>query len=106
MSTITKEIKEKLIAKHGKDNLRLIEVPTNEIETEFLEILVLVPDREIFSQYMKYIDVNFKKAADILIKATVLTSKEIILADDDLANSAAIAITELIEIRKSRVKKL
>ncbi|MGB1294863.1 MAG: hypothetical protein ACPG6V_05235 [Flavobacteriales bacterium] len=106
MSKITKELKEQFIKEHGKNNLRIIEIPTNDAETEFMECLVLVPTRTIQSQYMKYIEVNFKKACDVLIKGCMLTGKEAVLADDALATSAVTGIAELIEIRQARVKKL
>ena len=102
---MTKEQREALIKEHGESNLRRLELPKDDLNTEFVEIVVRVPDRATMGQYMKYMDVNPKKAQEILVKQCVLTEKEMIMNDDALFLTAVSGIAELIPIREGRIKK-
>ena len=105
-SNLTKEVKNSLIEKHGKDNLRVVKLPTDDSETEFLDVLVKVPSRSTMNQFMRFIDTSPKKAQEILINQCLLTSKDEVVNDDSLFMTAITGITELFPIRTARVEKL
>ncbi|WP_136464941.1 hypothetical protein [Flagellimonas onchidii] len=105
MAKLTKEQKEAFIKKYGETNLRRVELPMDDLNTKSLEVIVRVPDRATMSQYMKYADVNPKKAQEILIKQCLLTDKEQVMDDDALFMTAVSQIAELIPIREGRIKK-
>jgi hypothetical protein len=105
MAKLTKEQREAFIKKYGEHKLKTLEVPLDDLHTEFMEVKTLIPDRAVMSQYMKYIDVNPKKAQEILVKHCILTDKEIIMNDDALFLTTVSLLAELIPIREGRVKK-
>ncbi len=98
------KVKETLVKKYGKDKLRIVELPMNDMGTEVLEVAVLVPSRSVMSQYMRFIDSNPKKAQEILINHCLLTSKEEVNADDALFNTCVMGIAELFPIREYKIK--
>lgn len=93
------------ISTYGESKLRKLEVPLTDDGAEYYEVVAIVPDRAVMSQYMKYIDINPKKAQEILIKNTVKTHLEEIMADDALFMTTVSLVAELIPIRDGRVKK-
>lgn len=103
---VPKELKDSLIQEHGKENLRILELPKDDLETSALEVIVKVPNRTVMSQFMRFIDNNPKKAQEILISNCLLTSKEEVNADDALFMAAVGGIGELFPIRQARVKNL
>lgn len=105
MAKLTKEQREAFIKKYGEKRLRTLEVPTDDLNTEYMEVKALVPDRATMSQYMKYVDINPKKAQEILVKQCLLTDKEVIMNDDALFLTTVSLLAELIPIREGRVKK-
>jgi len=105
-SNLTEEVKKALIEKHGKENLRVIQLPIDDSETEFLDVLVKVPSRSTVNQFMRFIDTLPKKAQEVLINQCLLTSKDEVMADDHLFLTAIAGISELFPIRNARVKKL
>jgi len=105
-SNLTPEIKKSLIEQHGEDNLRVVKLPTNDSETEFLDVVVLIPTRNAMNQFMRFMDSSPKKAQEILINQCMLTSKDEVMADDALFMTAIAGITELFPIRNARVEKL
>lgn len=102
---ISTEQRESFIQTYGSKNLRLLEVPTTDDTAEYMEVVAIVPDRATLGQYMKYIDVNPKKAQEILVKQCVKSELETILADDALFMTTVSLLAELIPIRDGRVKK-
>lgn len=94
------------IETHGKDKLRTLELPTDDLGNDHIEVLVKIPTRRVMSQYMKYVDGNPNKAQEILVKECVLTKKDEILADDALFMTTVGLLAELIPIREGRIKKL
>jgi len=98
------KLKEALVKQYGKEKLRSIELPKNDMGTEILEVAVLVPGRSVMSQYMRFIDTNPKKAQEILINHCLLTSKEEVNADDALFNTCVMGIAELFPIREYKIK--
>lgn len=102
---LTPEQRAAFISTYGENRLRILEVPTTDNGAEYLDVVAIVPDRATMSQYMKYIDVNPKKAQEILIKQCIKTHLEEILADDALFLTSVSLVAELIPIRDGRVKK-
>lgn len=90
--------------KHGADRVRMIDVAKNEEGTEFMTVLAIVPTRTILGQYTKMDRVDPKRADELLVKACLLSHKDIVVADDGLFNGALAGIAELIPIRKAVVK--
>ncbi|MFK7059563.1 hypothetical protein V3Q90_05430 [Flavobacterium oreochromis] len=101
---VTDEIINNLKATHGQD-LRKLSLPTNDEETEFLEVMAIVPKRKIIGQYQKYERIDPLKAQEIVVKNCVLTDKERVLADDGLFYSAFTALTELMPIRQGKSER-
>ncbi|OWP83883.1 hypothetical protein BWK59_08175 [Flavobacterium davisii] len=89
---------------HGQD-LRKLTLPANEDETEFIEVMAVVPKRKIIGQYQKYERIDPLKAQEIVVKNCVLTDKEKVLADDGLFYSAFTALTELMPIRQGKSER-
>jgi len=102
--TIDQKVKEALAKQYGKEKLRVIELPLNDMGTEIKEVAVLVPSRSVMSQYMRFIDSNPKKAQEILINHCLLTDKEEVNADDALFNTCVMGIAELFPIREYKIK--
>lgn len=100
--TVSKETIEKV---GGEKNLRRLELPTNDLGNEVLEVIVAVPDRRTMGQYLKYQNVNPAKAQEILVKNCLLTDLETVLADDGLFLTAFGQMVELIPIREGKIKK-
>ena len=105
MAKLTKEQRESFIKKYGENRLKTLEVPMDDLNTEFMEVKALIPDRATIGQYMKYADINPKKAQEILVKQCLLTDKEIIMNDDALFMTTVSLLAELIPIREGRIKK-
>ncbi len=103
---ITDALVASAMTKHGKDKLRLIDLPLDDDATGYKTVLACVPSRTVTGQYRRYVDVDPKKADEILVKACLLSHKEEVLADDGLFYGALNAISELIPVRKGIVKNL
>lgn len=97
--------KEVLLQTHKREDLRAVELPMNDMDTEFLEVAICVPSIAVTAQFMKYMDTNPKKGQEILIKQCLLTNKEQVMNDKYLFLTAVTHISELIPIREGRVKK-
>lgn len=102
---MNKETREAFIKKYGEKNLRIIELPLDDMNTDYIDVSVRIPDRNTMSQFMKYQDINPKKAQEILIKQCLLSHKEQVMGDDALFMTAVSQIAELIPIRDARIKK-
>jgi len=105
LKTLDPKTKEAIKKQYPNDKLAILEIPTDETETEFMEVAVRVPTRQVLSQYMKWIDQNPKKAQEILVRGCVLTDREIIEADDFMFNTTVSLLAELIPIGNGRIKK-
>lgn len=105
MTKLTDAIKKPLIEKYGKEQLRVLEIPTTEAHKEVIEVAVVIPSRNVFGQYMKWADVNPKKSQEILVRGCVLTSREQIEADDFMFNTVVSLLAELIPIGQGNIKK-
>ena len=105
ITAVSAEQKEKLKTLH-KDKLRSLLLPTDDENENFLEVLAVVPDRNITGQFQKFITTDPKKAQEILVKNTLKTSKEEVLADDALFYAAFSLIVELIPVRQGKFGKV
>ena len=101
---ITQTMIDEAKAKHGRDKVRIIELPLDDEATAYKAILAVVPTRTVVGQYRRYADTDPKKADEILVKACVLSSKDEVLADDGLFYGALTGVAELIPVRKAIVK--
>ena len=102
---LSEEQRKAFIDEYGEDKLKIAELPLDELDTESIEVVLLVPDRRVTGMYLKFSDTDPKKAMEILVKNCLLTDKEIVMKDDALFNTAVSAIAELIPIRESKIKK-
>lgn len=89
----------------GEENLRRLELPTDDTGVDTLEVIVRVPNRKTLGQYLKFVQSNPAKAQEILVKNCVLTNLEAILDDDGLFLTACSQLAELIPIREGVIKK-
>lgn len=105
MAKLTKEQREAFIKKYGEKNLKTLELPLDENNTDSMDVVCVIPDRSVMGQFMKFIDINPKKAQDILLKQCLLTDKEVVLNDDALSMTAVAMIAELFPIRQGKIKK-
>ena len=95
------EVKTSLKKEYG-DKLKSLILPMDDNGTEELEVLAVVPSRNVVGQYLKYLNQDPKKAQEILVKACLVTNKEEVLADDGLFYASASLIGELIPIRQGK----
>lgn len=102
---VAKEIKESLKKEHG-DKLKSLILPMDDNGSEELEVLAVVPSRNIVGQAMKFMQSDPKKGQDILVKNCILTDKETVLNDDSLFYAAAGLLVELIPIRQGKFGKV
>ena len=105
ITAVPAEQKEKLKVLHG-DKLRSLLLPTDDENENFLEVLAIVPDRNVTGQFQKFITPDPKKAQEILVKNTLKTNKEEVLADDALFYAAFALIVELIPVRQGKFGKV
>jgi len=81
-------------------------LPVNEEETEFFGFIFRRPDRQVSSNFEKFMDKNPDKAKEILIKNCGLTGVDEVLKNDVMFFAAANAIAEWMPVYKSEVKNL
>ena len=98
---VSEEVKTSLKKEYG-DKLKSLILPMDDNGTEELEVLAVVPSRNVVGQYLKYLNQDPKKAQEILVKACLVTNKEEVLADDGLFYASASLIAELIPIRQGK----
>ncbi len=103
--SVSEDIKMRLKKEHGS-KLKSIILPLDDYSIEELEVLALVPSRSTVGQYLRFLQVDPKKAQEILVKNSLLTSKERVMNDDGLFYTVADMISELIPIRKGKFGKV
>jgi hypothetical protein len=101
---ISKEMIAQAKEKYGSDKVKLIDLPKDDDGTEFLTVLATVPTRTIIGQYMRFSESDPKRAGEILVKNSLLSHKDIVMADDGLFYGALDAIANMIPIRKGIIK--
>jgi hypothetical protein len=102
---VTADVKNSMKEKYG-DKLRSVILPLNDEATEEIEVLVIVPDRSVVGQSMKFMNSDPKKGQEILVKNCVVTDKERVMQDDGLFYAVAGMLTELIPIRQGKFGKV
>ena len=103
---ITEQMVTDAKTKFGESQVKYADLPLDEEETDFKTVLVGVPSRVVLGQYRRWADNDPKKADEILVKACLLSHKDEVLADDGLFYGALNAISDLIPVRKGRIKNL
>lgn len=102
---VTKEVKESLKKEHG-EKLKSIILPLDDNGNEEMEVLAVVPTRSVVGQHLKFLQSDPKKAQEILVKNSILTDKDTVMADDGLFYAAASMLAELIPIRQGKFGKV
>lgn len=90
--------------RYGNDKVKIASLPKDDEGTEFLDVVVRVPDRKTMGEFEKWVDKNPDKAKEILINACVLSSKDVVKADDGLFYGAFDALVKLIPVRAAIIK--
>jgi hypothetical protein len=101
---ITPELVKSMKERYGDDKIKIASLPKDEDSTEFLDVLVRVPDRKTQGEFEKWLDKSPDKAKEILVNACVLTSKEQVKADDGLFAGAIDALSKLLVVRTAIIK--
>ena len=101
---VTPEMFAKLLEVHSKENMKIASLPIDDNEDKFLDVIICVPNRKILGEFEKWMDTNPLKAKEILINSCLLTKKDEVKASDDLFFSCVNAISELIPVRKAKIK--
>ena len=101
VTEVAAEIKKKLKELHG-EKLKSLHLPTDDNGEHFIEVLAIIPDRNIVGQFQKFIGPDPKKAQEILVKNTLKTSRDEVMADDALFYAAFSLIAELIPVRQGK----
>ncbi|HRO76121.1 MAG TPA: hypothetical protein PLP27_08255 [Crocinitomicaceae bacterium] len=112
IGTVTKHVPQEVIdalkAKYpdltANNELKRLYLPTNDLGTEELEVIVRVPDRNTVTQFMRFVESQPKKAQELLVNQCLLTSKEEVMNDDYLFFTCTGSIAELFPIRQGRLK--
>lgn len=102
--SVTEEMMNIWKEKYGQNKVKIAGLPKDDDGNEFLDIIVIVPDRKVIAQFEKWVDHDPNKAKEILINSCVLTNKEEVKADDGLFLGAFDAITQLLPVRKAIIK--
>ncbi len=103
---ITQAMVDDAVTKFGKDKVKLIELPMDDEGSSYKTVLACTPSRTVMGQYRRFSDTDPKKADEILVKASLLSHKDEVMADDGLFYGALMGIAELIPVRKAIVKNL
>ena len=105
MATTKKTVSQETIDKvGGEDNLRRLTLK-DESKNTTLEVVACIPDRVVMGEYLKFNNVNPKKAQEILVNSCILTDKEEVKSNDWYFNGAVAGIAELIPIAATVVEK-
>lgn len=105
MAKVKKEVSQEVIEKVGGIEYLSRAFLKDEVKKIDLEVIVSVPDRTTLGEYMKYAQVNPKKAQEILVKNCVHTDLETVLESRHLFMGAFSAIVELLPISEVRLGK-
>ena len=91
-------------AKFGDDKVKIALLPTSDSGTDTIAVLCKVPDRRTIGEFEKWIEKNPTKAKEILVKNSILTKVDEVMADDGLFFAAVDAVAELMPLRKAVIK--
>lgn len=101
---VTQETIQAWKERYGADRVKIASLPKDDEGTEFLDVVVRVPDRKTMGEFEKWVDKNPDKAKEILINACVLSGKDAVKADDGLFYGAFDALVKLIPVRAAIIK--
>lgn len=101
---VTEEMIKAWKDRYGEKNVKIAQLPKDDDNTDFLEVVIRVPDRKTLGEFEKWCDKNPDKAKEILVNACVLSNKELVKADDNLFLVAADAVGKIIPIRTAIIK--
>lgn len=90
--------------RYGENKVKVASLPKDDDGTEYLDVVVRVPDRKTMGEFEKWVDKNPDKAKEILINACVLSGKDAVKADDGLFFGAFDAIVKLMPVRTAIIK--
>jgi hypothetical protein len=99
---VTPEMIESWKAQYGKVKLKTVYPEDKE---PYLTI-TKVPDRKVISEYFKWIDKDFERANNVLVRNCVLHNKEEIMKDDELFFLVGKSITDDLPIGRTVTKNL
>jgi hypothetical protein len=101
---ITQQMIDDAKSKYGADKVKMIDIYNEESNSVEKTVLVTIPSRTVIGQFRRYSDTDPKKADEILVRASLLSHKDEVLADDGLFYGALSGIADLIPVRKAIVK--
>lgn len=105
MSKNKKEVSQEVIDKVGGVEYLQRAFLKDEVKGIEIEAIISVPDRVVLGEYMKYSQVNPKKAQEILVKNCLHTDVDEVMASRHLFMGAVAAIAEIMPIAEVRLGK-
>lgn len=103
---ITQEMITNAQTKYGINRVMYAEIPVSDDTDETLTVLVRRPDRQVMGEFQKWMEKNPNKSDDILVQNCLLSHKEQVKADEGLIMGVVDAISQLIVIRKAKIKNI
>lgn len=91
---------------YGDKKVKLATLRDEYDSFEPFDVVVRVPDRVVRGEFEKWIDRKPDKSKEVLVKACLLSSKDEVLANDDMFLAAADSIAELLPVQKAVIKNL
>jgi hypothetical protein len=92
--------------RYGQNKIKLATLTSDDNSFNPIDVVVRVPDRTSMGEFEKWLDKNPNRAKEVLIKACLLSSKEAVLANDDMFMAAFNALAEILPIQKATIKNL
>lgn len=105
MAKVKKEVSQEIIDKVGGKEYLQRAIIKDEVKNIELEVIVSVPDRNVLGEYMKYSNINPKKAQEILVKNCLHTDVDQVMNSRHLFMGAVAAIAEIMPISEVRLGK-
>lgn len=103
---VTEEMVKAWKERYGADKVKLADLPRDEDGSEFLTVVVRVPDRKTISEFEKFSDKNPDKAKEIMVNACILTCKDEVKSEDGLFFAAFDACAKLLPVKAAILKNL
>lgn len=101
---ITQEMVKEAKEKYGNENVKIADLPKDEEATDYLSVLMRRPTRKAIGEFEKWADSQPDKAKAVLVKYSLLSHKDEVMADDGLFLGAFNAAVELMPVRKAIIK--
>ncbi|MBY0244939.1 MAG: hypothetical protein K2Q03_05740 [Sphingobacteriaceae bacterium] len=96
---------EELGAEVGADNVKKFTLSNEDGSKVLDDVLIVVPDKEAYCNYLTWVDKSMLRANTALIRACVKSHVDEINADDELFLAAASAAASLIKVGTFKLKK-